>query len=77
MVGRLLDELYPEMEGAGAEGEGKPGEGEKEGDFGENEEAMRIADVLRRFGGNQEKAARELGISKAILWRRRKRYGIG
>ena len=68
-VRRLLDELYPETtdEMAGKE-EAEP--------FGGNLEAKRIADTLKKYGGNREKTAKALGISKATLWRHRKKYGI-
>ena len=73
---RLLEELYPQVLRAGQEKERDFGEGGTGEPFGGNEEAKQVADVLRRYGGNQEKAAKELGISKATLWRRRKKYGI-
>ena len=76
VVVRLLDELYSQVLSADQEKERNFGEGGTEEPFGGNEEAKRVADVLRRYGGNQEKAAKELGISKATLWRRRKKYGI-
>ena len=68
-VGKLLKELYPKI------ADKEYGEEEKE-PYGGNLEAMRIADVLKKYGGNREKAAKELGISKATLWRHRKKYGI-
>lgn len=40
------------------------------------EEAKRIMDVLRKYDGSRERAANELGISKATLWRHMKKYGI-
>lgn len=41
-----------------------------------DKEAVRIAELLRKHGGNREKVAAELGISKTTLWRRIKKYGI-
>lgn len=40
------------------------------------EEALRIRDTLERMAGSREKTAGELGISKATLWRRMKKYGL-
>ena len=40
-----------------------------------NDETM-IRAALRRHGGNQTRAAAELGINRTTLWRRMKRYGI-
>ena len=42
-----------------------------------NEEADRIAALLEKYGGNRQKVAAALGVSKATLWRRMKKYGIG
>ena len=39
-------------------------------------EAGRIAECLRKNGGSRERTAAELGISKATLWRRMKKFGI-
>ena len=41
-----------------------------------DKEAVRIAELLKKHGGNREKVAAELGISKTTLWRRIKKYGI-
>ncbi len=41
-----------------------------------DKEAVRIAELLRKYGGNREKVASELGISKTTLWRHIKKYGI-
>ena len=41
-----------------------------------DKEAVRIAELLRKHGGNREKVAAELGISKTTLWRHIKKYGI-
>lgn len=39
--------------------------------------AVEIAELLRQYGGNREKVAAALGISKTTLWRHMKKYGIG
>lgn len=39
--------------------------------------AVELAELLKRHGGNRQKVADELGISKTTLWRRMKKYGIG
>ena len=41
-----------------------------------DKEAVRIAELLKKHGGNREKVAAELGISKTTLWRHIKKYGI-
>ena len=41
-----------------------------------NKEAVRIAELLKKYNGNREKVAAELGISKTTLWRHIKKYGI-
>ena len=77
-VKKLLEELYPELgtetpdsrDGAGA----NPGVREIPDYAGE--EAARITGTLQKYGGSREKTAKELGISKATLWRRMKKYGI-
>lgn len=68
-VRQLFEELYPESE-EGVDDSGMPVPAY------ENEEAEQIETLLRRFGGSREKTAKELGISKATLWRRMKKYGI-
>ena len=40
------------------------------------DEAQRILQLLHKFSGNREKTARELGVSKATLWRHMKKYDI-
>lgn len=71
-VNRLLRELYAGDEALFS--------GEKEEQSGVpvyvNEEAEQIAGLLKKYGGNREKTARELGISKATLWRHMKKYEI-
>lgn len=41
-----------------------------------NPEALRIADLLKQYGGNRAEVAKKLGISTTTLWRRIKKYGI-
>ncbi len=41
-----------------------------------NKEAERIRELLQIYGGNREKTAEALGISKATLWRHMKKFGI-
>lgn len=93
-VRKLLDELYPELEGQPRQGAevvlGSVGEvsgqilpgyvpnvmsGQTLSSYAA-EDAARIIEVLRKHGGSREKSAKELGISKATLWRRMKKYGI-
>ncbi|MBE5982902.1 MAG: PAS domain S-box protein [Paenibacillaceae bacterium] len=70
-VENLLDRLYP-------------GEKEEESELtftGKEEipfpmEAVKIKDTLFMQGGNREKTAKELGISKATLWRKMKKYHL-
>lgn len=39
-------------------------------------EARRILQVLERVGGNRERAARILGVSRVTLWRRMRDLGL-
>ena len=39
-------------------------------------EEQRVREALQRWDGSREKAAKALGISKATLWRRMKKYEI-
>ncbi len=39
--------------------------------------ALEITELLKKHGGNREKVAEELGVSKTTLWRYMKKYGIG
>lgn len=41
-----------------------------------DQKALEIAELLRRYGGNREKVAEALGVSKTTLWRYIKKYGI-
>lgn len=64
-VKELLRELYGE----------EPETGREEGEDGQPcQEAQEIARILKKHGGSREKAAGELGISKATLWRKMKKY---
>lgn len=75
-VGKLLEELYPEeLRKAKEQKEDSAAEYRKVF-YGDHQEAQRIARTLQKYGGNREKTAKELGISKATLWRHRKKYGI-
>ena len=42
-----------------------------------DERAVRIAALLREYGGNRQKVADALGVSKTTLWRYMNKYGIG
>ncbi len=64
-VKQLLTELY-----------GREEHPEKEESGEICEEAGQISRILKAQGGSREKTARELGISKATLWRKMKKYGI-
>lgn len=88
-VRKLLDELYPELEGQILPGyTWNVGLGQTLSSYATDvmsgqtlssyaaEDAARIIEVLRKHGGSREKSAKELGISKATLWRRMKKYGI-
>ena len=46
------------------------------GGFDSYENAKKVVNTLRKYGGNREKTAKELGISKTTLWRHMKKYGI-
>lgn len=74
-VKRLLDELYPEYI-MYPNGEQSDGGYEKETLFVQNAEARQILELLQKYGGNRERAAEELGISKVTLWRHMKKYGL-
>ena len=72
-VKELLKELYPETVMHQSTQENIP---VAESPFAYNQEAQRIVAILRKHGGNREKTAQELGISKATLWRHMKKYEI-
>lgn len=75
-----LGELRKEEKGL-SDSSGQPKEGYMPPNWGYSalvchEESRRIMETLFRMGGSREKTAAELGISKATLWRRMKKYGI-
>lgn len=74
-VGRLLGELSREETGDVLEGTASSLE-ETQRAVPLPQEALKLRDTLERFGGSREKTARELGISKATLWRKMKKYGL-
>lgn len=45
-------------------------------DFKREAERKAIQDALRRHNGNQTAAARELGISRVTLWRKKTMYHL-
>ena len=67
-VRSLFEELYPAVE----ESSGTPSESEP----ARSREELRIRETLALCGGSREQTAAELGISKATLWRKMKKYGI-
>ena len=67
-AGRLLAELYP----AGLCRE----EQEEQQEGAESREEREIRAALAEEGGSRENTARRLGISKATLWRKMKKYKI-
>ncbi|WP_349672083.1 PrpR N-terminal domain-containing protein [Lacrimispora sp.] len=70
-VDNLLARLYPGEK----EEESEPiSSGKEEIPF--PMEAVKIKETLFMQGGNREKTARELGISKATLWRKMKKYHL-
>lgn len=42
----------------------------------QNPDAIKIADLMKQYGGNRTQVAKKLGISTTTLWRRIKKYGI-
>jgi len=42
----------------------------------ENEEAKKIRALLDQLGGNRQKTAQALGLSRTTLWRKMKKYGL-
>jgi len=69
---QILKELYPRPLKMGRE----EVRGELAWEKPVPEEAEKIAETLLRFGGNREETAKSLGISKATLWRKRKKYHL-
>ena len=41
-----------------------------------DQKAVQITELLRKYNGNREKVAAELGVSKTTLWRYIKKYAI-
>lgn len=72
-VSRLLKELYP-VDRLAACREDENGFAAQEPVM--PEEVVRIQAALSRMAGSREKTAKELGISKATLWRKMKKYGL-
>lgn len=70
-VKRLLRELYGEEDG-----ETKDDSKDKREEEVVCQEARLICQALKKNGGSREKTAKELGISKATLWRKMKKYEI-
>ncbi len=70
-VENLLDRLYPDEK----KDESEPTSTEKE-EIPFPMEAVKIKETLFMMGGNREKTAKELGISKATLWRKMKKYHL-
>lgn len=70
-VENLLASLYPDEK----EEESEPTSTEKE-EIPFPMEAVKIKETLFMLGGNREKTAKELGISKATLWRKMKKYHL-
>ena len=70
-VENLLDRLYPDEK----KDESEPTSTEKE-EIPFSMEAVKIKETLFMMGGNREKTAKELGISKATLWRKMKKYHL-
>lgn len=71
VVKNLMEEIYPEMQTVCS---GKADADDMPPILCEEEQQIRR--TLIRYGGSREKTAAELGISKATLWRKMKKYGI-
>ena len=67
-IQRIYEELYPDT-GSGPDGKERLV-------VYRDPESRRIAEVLSRYHGNRQLAARELGMSQTTLWRRIKKFGI-
>lgn len=77
-VRNLLVELYPELstnDSFTKKMDHSASVQAQEYDFAA-EDARLIVETLRKYGGSREKTAGALGLSKATLWRRMKKYGI-
>lgn len=83
-IQRLLDELFgwenrkepyagKDEDALGHNGQQRPGKARGEG---LDERGKHLVETLRKCGGNRQKTAEELGISKATLWRWMKKYGV-
>ncbi len=77
MIHRLLRDLYPDTLLLGAEGNRSETPARLEGreTFAGNEKEA-ISQALKQQGGNRERTAAALGISKATLWRKMKKYEL-
>ncbi len=72
-------ELPPEVSGAVVDGDAgtvNAPEAGGRGDRGEPAETRRLRVAIERAGGNRERAARTLGMSRVTLWRRMKQAGL-
>jgi len=67
----LLNEMYPDERKEKSENSFV-----KKEEVPYSMEAREIKDTLLMMGGNREKTAKELGISKATLWRKMKKYHL-
>lgn len=80
VVRKLLEDLYPEEQGGSVSAASLTAARAKEASEQfpgqSSEQARKIIELLARFDGSREKTAKELGISKATLWRHMKKYGI-
>ena len=80
-VHKVLAELYPQMAVSLEPGQWGPPEPAGAGGYAgepslQQEERGRIMEALRMNRGSREQAAKALGISKATLWRKMKKYEI-
>ena len=71
----LPPELFEKSPDLGEHGESKPGVG-RHGSAQLDAEAQRIVKVLEKNGGNRNKAAQVLGMSRVTLWRRLRALGL-
>ena len=71
-VKQILKELYPEQ----GKGIPNPDTDNEKQEKQLPEEAGSIEEALVRYAGNQEAAAKALGMSKTTLWRKRKKYHL-
>ena len=66
-VEKLLMELYPVVEKK---------DGQEYLIVYKDTKAEELMKVLKKYHGNRDMAAQELGISKTTLWRHMKKYGL-